>query len=63
MPGEQLFYAAGRDVTESRRAAVANAEARAEVARLADEQAALRRIATLVAHGAQPGAVFDAVDT
>jgi PAS domain S-box-containing protein len=61
VPGEQLFYAAGRDVTESRRAAVANAEAWAEVARLADEQTALRRIATLVAHGAQPNAVFDAV--
>jgi signal transduction histidine kinase len=41
--------------------AIANAEARAEVARLADEQAALRRVATLVAHGAHPSAVFDAV--
>jgi PAS domain S-box-containing protein len=41
--------------------AIANAEARAEVARLADEQAALRRVATLVAHGASPSAVFDAV--
>ncbi|WP_051324528.1 GAF domain-containing protein [Candidatus Solirubrobacter pratensis] len=41
--------------------AVANAEARAEVARLADEQAALRRVATLVAQGAPPSAVFDAV--
>ena len=34
--------------------AIANAEARAEVARLADEQAALRRVATLVAQGALP---------
>jgi PAS domain S-box-containing protein len=42
-------------------AAIANADARAEVARLADEQAALRRVATLVAQGAAPGAVFDAV--
>ena len=41
--------------------AIANAEARAEVARLADEQAALRRVATLVAQGAHPSAVFDAV--
>jgi GAF domain-containing protein len=41
--------------------AIANAEARAEVERLADEQAALRRVATLVAEGATPTAVFDAV--
>ena len=41
--------------------AIANAEARAEVARLAEEQAALRRVATLVAEGAAPPAVFDAV--
>jgi PAS domain S-box-containing protein len=48
--------------------AIANTEARAEVQRsraeverLAEEQAALRRLATLVAEGASPGAVFDAV--
>jgi PAS domain S-box-containing protein len=41
--------------------AIANAEARAEVQRLAEEQAALRRVATLVAKGASPAAVFDAV--
>jgi signal transduction histidine kinase len=41
--------------------AVANAEARAEVERLADEQAALRRVATLVAQGASPAVVLDAV--
>jgi PAS domain S-box-containing protein len=41
--------------------AIANAQARAEVARLAEEQAALRRVATLVAEGARPAAVFDAV--
>jgi signal transduction histidine kinase len=40
---------------------IANAEARAEVQRLADEQAALRRVATLVAEGAPPTEVFDAV--
>jgi signal transduction histidine kinase len=41
--------------------AIANREARAEVERLAEEQAALRRVATLVAEGASPAAVFDAV--
>jgi len=41
--------------------AIANAQARTEVARLAEEQAALRRVATLVAEGALPSAVFDAV--
>jgi signal transduction histidine kinase len=41
--------------------AIANAEARAEVQRLAEEQAALRRVATLVAQGASPTAVLDAV--
>jgi signal transduction histidine kinase len=41
--------------------AIANAESREERARLADEQAALRRVATLVAVGAQPAEVFEAV--
>jgi signal transduction histidine kinase/PAS domain-containing protein len=41
--------------------AVANAEARAEVIRLADLQSALRRVATLVAEGGTPSQVFDAV--
>jgi PAS domain S-box-containing protein len=41
--------------------AIANTEARAEIERLAEEQAALRRVATLVAQGAAPTAVFDAV--
>jgi PAS domain S-box-containing protein len=41
--------------------AIANTEARMEVGRLADEQAALRRVATLVAEGPAPTAVFDAV--
>jgi GAF domain-containing protein len=41
--------------------AIANAEARAEVERLAEEQAALRRVATLVAEGASPTTVFGAV--
>ena len=41
--------------------ALANAQARGEIARLAEEQAALRRVATLVAQGAPATAVFDAV--
>jgi len=47
--------------TELVATAVANAESRAGLARLAEEQAALRRVATLVAEGAPPAAVFDAV--
>jgi signal transduction histidine kinase len=41
--------------------AIANAQARAEVERLADEQAALRRVATLVARGVRPVEIFSAV--
>ncbi|MEA2245711.1 MAG: hypothetical protein QOH46_240, partial [Solirubrobacteraceae bacterium] len=41
--------------------AIANAEARTEVGRLVDEQAALRRVATLVAQGAAPSDVFETV--
>jgi signal transduction histidine kinase len=41
--------------------AIANTEAHQELARLADEQAALRRVATLTAKGAPPGEVFEAV--
>jgi signal transduction histidine kinase/PAS domain-containing protein len=41
--------------------AIANAEALGEVERLAEEQAALRRVAMLVAEGASPTVVFDAV--
>ena len=40
--------------TELVATAIANAEARAELQRLADEQAALRRVATLVAEAAAP---------
>ena len=40
--------------TELVATAMANAEARGEVERLAQEQAALRRVATLVAEGAKP---------
>jgi signal transduction histidine kinase len=41
--------------------AIANAEARAEIERLAEGQAALRRVATLVARGTPSGEVFAAV--
>jgi PAS domain S-box-containing protein len=47
--------------TELMATAIANTESRAEAERLAEEQAALRRVATLVAEGAPPAAVFDAV--
>ena len=47
--------------TELVAAAMANAESRAELRRVADEQAALRRVATLVARGAPPTAVFATV--
>jgi signal transduction histidine kinase len=46
------------EFTELVGTAIANADARAEVARLAEEQAALRRVATLVAQGASPTDVF-----
>jgi PAS domain S-box-containing protein len=47
--------------TELLATAIANTQAREELHRLADEQSALRRLATLVAKGAQPAVVFDAV--
>ena len=47
--------------TELVATAIANAEARGELRRVADEQAALRRVATLVARGAPPAEVFAAV--
>jgi PAS domain S-box-containing protein len=47
VPDEGALYAAGRDVTEARRAA--------------DQQSALRRVATLVARGVAPGEIFEAV--
>jgi PAS domain S-box-containing protein len=47
VPDESLIFAIGRDITHSRRAA--------------EEQAALRRVATLVAHGGTPSAVLETV--
>jgi signal transduction histidine kinase len=47
--------------TELVATAIANAEGRAALTRLAEEQAALRRVATLVAHGVRPDEIFAAV--
>jgi signal transduction histidine kinase len=47
--------------TELVATAIANAESRAGLGVLADEQAALRRVATLVARGASPAEVFAVV--
>jgi PAS domain S-box-containing protein len=67
-PEEGLVYAVARDVTDRRRAEEELQEAKltVEVSRdelqvLADEQAALRRVATLVARGVPPNEVFDLV--
>jgi signal transduction histidine kinase/uncharacterized protein YoaH (UPF0181 family) len=49
------------EFTELVATAIANSEAHQELARLADEQAALRRVATLTAKGAPPSEVFEAV--
>ena len=47
--------------TELVATAVSNAESRSALGQLADEQAALRRVATLVAEGVPPSEVFSAV--
>jgi signal transduction histidine kinase len=47
--------------TELLATAIANAESRAELAQLAEEQAALRRVATMVARGIPPEELFAAV--
>jgi signal transduction histidine kinase len=49
------------DFTELVATAVANTQAREQVRALADEQAALRRVATLVAQGVPPARIFSAV--
>jgi signal transduction histidine kinase len=49
------------DFTELLATAISNAQARSELARLAAEQAALRRVATLVATGTAAEELFDAV--
>jgi signal transduction histidine kinase len=49
------------DFTELLATAIENAESREVLERLADEQAALRRVATLVAQGVHPDRIFSAV--
>jgi signal transduction histidine kinase len=49
------------EFTELAATAIANTESREELTRLAEEQAALRRVATLVAEGATPDQVFATV--
>jgi PAS domain S-box-containing protein len=68
IPDEGFVYGVARDVTDRRRAEAELREAhhlvetsRDELRVLADEQAALRRVATLVAKGVQPDEVFAAV--
>jgi PAS domain S-box-containing protein len=51
---DRLMYSVARDVTERR-------QAEAQLERLADEQAALRRVATLVVRGVPAAGVFSAV--
>ena len=63
--GKASYEAAERtaEFTELVATALANTESRNEISRLAQEQAALRRVATLVARGAPPAEVFEAVVT
>ena len=63
LPGKASSEAAERtaEFTELVATALANTESRNEITRLAEEQAALRRVATLVARGAPPPEVFEAV--
>jgi signal transduction histidine kinase len=49
------------DFTELLATAIENAESREALARLAEEQATLRRLATLVAQGVRPNEIFSAV--
>ena len=61
MPLPDRIEARLADFTELVATAISSSETREQHARLADEQAALRRVATLVARGAPPADVFDAV--
>jgi PAS domain S-box-containing protein len=56
VPDHGLLYVAGRDVTERRRE-------QDKLGVLAQQQSALRRVATLVARGVEPSEVFGAVAT
>jgi PAS domain S-box-containing protein len=68
MPERGVLYSVGRDTTERRRVEAELREAhglleasRDELRVLAEEQAALRRVATLVARGVPPADVFEAI--
>jgi PAS domain-containing protein len=61
MPERGLVYGVARDATERRRADADLREAHDELAVLAEQQAALRRVATLVAHETPPDELFAAV--
>src|SRR6185437_14018653 len=68
VPEERIIYAAARDITDRKHADAELREAqetveasRAEQAVYAEDQAALRRVATLVAQGASPEVVLEAV--
>jgi hypothetical protein len=68
VPDHGLLYVAGRDVTERRREQdrLRDAQRMVEASRdelgvLAEQQASLRRVATLVARGVAPAEVFSAV--
>ena len=65
LPGNASTEAAERaaEFTELVATALVNTESRNEITRLAEEQAALRRVATLVARGAPSAEVFEAVVT
>jgi signal transduction histidine kinase len=65
LPGKASSEAAERaaQFTELLATALANTENQNEITRLADEQAALRRVATLVARGAPAAEMFAAVVT
>ena len=57
-PGTETRLAGFTDLAAT---AIANAQARVELREFAEEQAALRRVATLVARAAPPEEVFDAI--
>jgi signal transduction histidine kinase len=65
LPGKASSEAAARaaEFTELVATALANTESRNEIMRLAEEQAALRRVATLVARGAPAAQLLEAVVT